>query len=293
MHLKLALIAAFLVTLCDGTAVVLEKITADKHARVNRLKFGFLVRLLNDWPYIVGLILEFFGWILTLFAVHYLPLFVAQPIFACAVVVSVFAEFFILHRTIKRPVAMAIGLIIVGLLVISITASSQKAYVINPTFKIAILLVPLALAVISAVVVKFNSKLANFGLGALSGIAFGGTSITGRMLRFYHPFWHLLISPTFWSLLGYGIIGLLTFTLALQRHRASIVFAANITLNNIFPILIGIFFLGDAPRNNNWLAVGLGIALVLAGAIVITQKSPIDDLEEKPLSQQKQTLPLN
>ncbi len=273
MYLKLALLSAFGVAIFNGTAAVLEKITADKQKRANKLRFSFLFRLFSDLPFVVGIILDTFAWVFTLIAVHTLPLFVAQPIFAFGVVVTVLVELFILHKKFKWHFFLSIGIIFLGLVLVASTATPEKAYVVDYIFKWSIWLAPALLALLSSFTVRYNTRIANISLGALSGIAFGGTSITGRMLVFHHPFWRILAEPTFWSLAAYGIVGLLTFTVALQRHNASIINAASVTFNTIFPLLIGVFFLGDQPRHHEWLQVGIGITLALAGSVIISLSS--------------------
>src|ERR1039458_1431227 len=58
MPFRLALIAAFGCSLCIGVAAVLEKVSADREARVSSLQIGLLLRLLDDWPYVLGLALD-------------------------------------------------------------------------------------------------------------------------------------------------------------------------------------------------------------------------------------------
>lgn len=273
MHLKLALFSAFGVAIFNGTAAVLEKITADKQKRANNLRFSFLFRLFSDWPFIIGITLDAFAWVMTLIAVHTLPLFVAQPIFAFGVVVTVLVELFLLHKHFKWHFFLSIGIIFLGLVLVASTATPEKAYVVDGAFKWAIWFSPALLALLSSFTAKYHTRLANISLGALSGIAFGGTSITGRMLVFSHPYWHIFAEPTFWSLAAYGVVGLLTFTVALQRHNASIINAASVTFDTLFPLFIGVFFLGDQPRNHEWLQVGIGITLALIGSVIISLSS--------------------
>jgi len=55
-----------------------------------------------------------------------------------------------------------------------------------------------------------------------------------------------------WSMLAYGLVGLLLFTIALQRSHASVVGASTTRAQSIVPIVVGIAFLGDSPRNGAW-----------------------------------------
>lgn len=270
MYFKLALLAAFGVALSNGVAAVLEKISADKHKKVSNIRLTLLLHLIQDWPYAIGILLDIIAWALTLIAVHTLPLFVVQPIVAFSVVVTVAVEVLLMHRNLRTKVLLAIALIVTGLALLATTAAAEKATTVSLSFKLIVLLMPIVLAIIVSALARLNSQAANISLGVLSGISFGATAITGRMLDFTHPYWHIILNPLLWALAAYGIIGLLAFTIALQRHTASIVAAASITADTLFPLLIGIFFLGDQPRQGTWLEVAIGVALTLLGAVIIS-----------------------
>lgn len=254
----------------NGIAAVLEKVTADKQQKARKLRLNYWFRMFADWPYILGFVLDIGAWILTLIAVHTLPLFVVQPIVAFGVVVTVIVEFLWMHRKIGPKIAGSIALIFIGIALIALTATPETAIAVRGVVEWIILLIPAALAVAGSITARYDNRGANTLLGALSGISFGGTAITGRMLNLSGPYWHVLYSPIFWSLAAYGVIGILMFTVALQRHNASIVNAASVMFDTIFPLLIGVFFLGDKPRNGDWTIVAFGVTLAVVGAITIS-----------------------
>lgn len=270
MYFQLALLAAFGVAVLNGIAAVLEKITADKQQKARKLRLNNWLRMFSDWPYILGFVLDIGAWILTLIAVHILPLFVVQPIMAFGVVVTVIVEFIWMHRKISPKVAISIALIFIGIALIALSASPETAVGVRGISEWILLLLPAVLAITGSITARYDNRAANVLLGALSGISFGGTAITGRMLNLSGPYWHLLYSPVFWSLAAYGVVGILMFTVALQRHNASIVNAASVMFDTIFPLLIGVFFLGDVPRNGDWTIVAIGVTLAIAGAITIS-----------------------
>ncbi|MGH7233878.1 MAG: hypothetical protein ACREF7_00315 [Candidatus Saccharimonadales bacterium] len=272
MIYRLALLAAVGVALCNGVAAVLEKISADKQIGASFLRIRFLTKLIRDWPYLVGLLLDIIAWPLTLVAVHTLPLFVVQPIVAISVVVTVVIDKVILHRALSGRTLAAIGIIFVGLVMLSLSAQSQKAHLVNQGVKWLIVFFPLLLAGLGTVCVKLKRHSATVMAG-ISGLAFGGTAITGRMLVFTHPYWHVLYSPLLWSLFAYGLVGILTFTVALQRHHASVINATMVAFETLVPITIGITILGDSPRQDQWLLVGIGVVLALIGTILISFSS--------------------
>lgn len=273
MIFKLALLAAVGVALCNGVAAVLEKISADKQVNATRIQISFLARLLSDWPYLLGLLLDFSAWPLTLIAVHTLPLFVVQPIVAFSIVVTVLIDTIILKRALTRRALVAIGVIFLGLILLSLTASAQKAQPVGQLVKWFIVFSPLLLVALGSLVAKTKRHYSAAILAGLSGLAFGGTAITGRMLVFTHPYWLVLYSPLLWSLFAYGLVGILLFTIALQRHHASVINATMVTFETLVPIAIGILLLGDKPRHGQWILVVAGVALTLAGALMISINS--------------------
>lgn len=266
----LALAAAFGCAVCNGIAAVLQKTSADKETRATSINVGLLWRLIQDWPYVVGLMLDGLAWILTLVAVHTLPLFVVQPIIAFSVVITALIDRFVLGRRLGGGANVAMLCIFAGLALLALTAAPERARAVNEITRWAIISAPLLLGLAGSVFAKVQKPYATIVLGAISGVAFGGTAVVGRILNFSQPYWHLLFNPLVWALLAYGLVGILLFTIALQRHHASVVNAAMIAFETLAPITIGIFLLGDTPKNGSWGYVIAGASLAFVGTTLIT-----------------------
>jgi drug/metabolite transporter (DMT)-like permease len=264
----LALSAAFGCALCNGIAAVLQKAGADQEKPATTMQLGLFLRLLGDWPYLIGLALDGLAFILTLVAVHTLALFIVQPIIALNVAITVLIEHYLLHRRIGKIAGSAMLCIFAGLLLLVLVSAPETAHRVAQAVRWTIVFMPLVLAGIGSMVARSRHHAASIGLGALGGIAFGGTSIVGRMLTFPQPYWHLILNPLVWSLLAYGLVGILLFTIALQRSNASIVTASITAFEATVPIVVGIFCLGDSPKNNDWTLVVAGIVLTLTGALI-------------------------
>ncbi|MGH3498910.1 MAG: hypothetical protein ACRDP1_15730 [Nocardioidaceae bacterium] len=265
----LPLLAAFGCALCNGVAAVLQKVSADREAPVTTLRNMFLWRLLHHWPYLTGIALDTAGWVLTLVAVHSLPLFVVQPIIAFGVVVTLVTEWVVFHRRLGLRTVAAIALIAVGLGLLTSGATVQTASRIHGVLLACVVLTPLLLGTAAAGFTAGHGRSATAGLAAIAGLAFGGTAVAGRLLRFPTPYWHILFNPLAWALLGYGLVGIAAFTIALQRHRASVVNASLISFETLAPIAFGITFLGDRPKTGSSGLVILGAAIAVTGTVVI------------------------
>ncbi|HAW11188.1 MAG: hypothetical protein ABSC16_07780 [Candidatus Dormibacteria bacterium] len=185
-------------------------------------------------------------------------------------------EQLLFQRRLRVVAWVAIAGILVGLSLLALSGAPEKARTAAAAVRWAVIVLPLGVAAMGAIVAGRTHHSATIALGVLDGVAFGGTAIAGRMLVVPHPFWQILLSPLLWSMAAYGLVGLLLFTIALQRSHASIVGAATTAAQSVVPIVIGIAFLGDSPRNGAWGLAASGMVLALAGtlAIAITKVEP-------------------
>jgi hypothetical protein len=122
-----------------------------------------------------------------------------------------------------------------------------------------LLLIPVPVALIGIICAKRKSYRAAVSLAALSGLAFGMTSVAARIFKTLHPLWHNIYNPYASVLLLSGALGILMFSVALQRGRATII-----------PTLLGIVLLGDSARHGLWILVALGLVLTIASTLSLT-----------------------
>lgn len=266
----LALLAAFACALCNGIAAVLQKVSADKEKTVESLDAKLLWRLIQDKPYIIGTSLDFIGWIFTLIAVQYLPLFLVESVIAFGIVVTALVERIFRHQAISLKSYVMIVIIVIGLILLALASTSQRAKPISDSVKYFLLIMPVPIALVSIFVAKNKAYIATISLAILSGLAFGGTSIVGRIFRFSHPLWQTIYSPVTLAIIVSGVLGILLFSVSLQRAKATIVNAAMTTSQTVVPAIIGIIFFGDAARNGMWYLVVLGTLLALLGVTFLS-----------------------
>ncbi len=265
----IALLAAFGCAVCNGVASVLQKVSADKEARAVSLDVGLFVRLLKDWPYLLGTSLDGIAWVLTLVAVHSLPLFVVQPIIAFSVAFTALIEWLFFKRSLTWQSLLAITLIVAGLSLLASTSQPETAATVHSTVRWVVVLTPLLLAAGGIFGAKSKHAYGTALLAGLSGVGFGATSIVGRMLSFEKPYWQVIVNPLFISLLAYGLIAIVSFTVALQRQRATKIMAIMITLETLVPAFFGLLFLGDHPKPGLWPVLILGAVIALSGTIYV------------------------
>ena len=270
MLLFLALLAAIGVTVFNGAAAILEKTGASKHELSRTVHPRLLWKLRKNRLYVIGIILDLLAWILTLIAVHNLPLFLVQPIIACSIIVTLLIEHYVFRHKISPKFSLSIGFILLGLILLAVVSTTEKSKAISNSLKLIIILGPVVLFFLGSIFSKIQKNYSSFILAALSGFAFGGVSIAGRVLVIKQPYLHIICSYLMLSIVGYGLIGILFFTMALQRNLASVVSSTMIACETILPIIVGIAFLGDHPNHNLWILVYLGIVLTVFGTILIS-----------------------
>ncbi|MDL2341479.1 MAG: hypothetical protein QFB87_00155 [Patescibacteria group bacterium] len=275
MHLYiLPLIAALLCAVCNGSAAVLQKISADKEKNVQSLDAGLLWRLAQNKTYLAGIVLDILGWVFTLYAVHYLPLFLVEAIIAANIVFTALLERFVRHQALSRKAYTAISIILAGLVLIALASAPEKAHPISRFIELLILLSPLPIALAGLLLARSKRYIACIGLAALGGLSFGDTSIIGRIFSPSIPLWHTLYSPQVFALIASGTLGVLLFSIALQRAQATIVNATMSASQTLIPALVGIVFLGDRARGGLWYLIFVGGALAFSGLFILTIKVP-------------------
>jgi hypothetical protein len=269
MNTELAIGAAIGCAICNAVAAILQKVSSDKAHAIRGYNVGIFVQLFGQLPYVLGILLDLIAGICTLVAVNRLPLFIVQAVIACCVVLTAFLERIFLHRALRPQTYYATGVVLLGLICVAFAAHSEKAAVVGAMVRFVLAITPVILLLVGAVVVRMKRKIGAFVLAALSGCAFGGDSIIGRILIYPHPLWLLIRSPLLWSLIAYGALGIFFFTAALQRTLATIVNGLMTSTQTLIPLIIGITLLGDTARNGLWLPVWVGCVLVTGGCVYI------------------------
>jgi drug/metabolite transporter (DMT)-like permease len=262
----LALISAVGCAVCNGSAAVLQKIGADKERNVKSLDAGLLLRLAQNGPYLGGVGLDILGWAFTLYAVQYLPLFLVEAVIASNIAVTALLDSIFLHRRLSLKSYAAIVTILGGLVILAQATSPEKAAPISNLLRWLLVLLPVPIACMGYILARNTRQLASVGLMILAGLAFGTTSVIGRIFTPSVPLWHTIYSPLILGLVASGVLGILMFSIALQRAQATVANAVMTASQTLIPAAIGIVFLGDQARQGRWYLAVLGSVLSL-GAI--------------------------
>jgi len=268
----LAYLAALGCALCYGLGSVLQSVGAKRVEAGDRLDPRLLARVATQAPYLAGLGLDAVGWALSLVALLRLPLFAVTAVIAASMgFVVLFSAVIEKIRPSARQVwiLVALGL---GLLGLAVTAAPDKAQAVSGGFALAVWAGVVVVGIAGVVVPRWlTSSPASATLGALAGLAFGGTALCARAVEADSSLSAAVTDPLSWALVAYGILGLSFYAAALQRGSVTVATACLYTAETLAPSLVGLLVLGDHARPGlaPLAAVSFGVTLVAAVALTL------------------------
>ena len=271
----LAYLAALGSALCYGLGSVLQSIGAKRVEAGDRLDPRLLARVASQGPYLVGLGLDAVGWGLSLLALVRLPLFAVQAVVAASMgFVVLFAALIEKIRPTVRQVWILVALG-VGLLGLAATAAPDKARAVSGAFTLAVWIGVLIVGIAGVVAPRWlGPHRASATLGALAGLAFGGTALCARAVETDTSLLAAVSDPLSWALVAYGIMGLSFYAAALQRGSVTVATACLYAAETLAPSLVGLVVLGDHARSGLAPLAAVSFAVTLAAAVALTLVSP-------------------
>jgi drug/metabolite transporter (DMT)-like permease len=266
---SLALAAAVACAICYGVGSVLEQVGARRGETATSIDPRLFLRLARELPYVAGLGLDALGWVLSLLALRTLPLFLVQSAVASSIAVTAVMAWLILHIRLVWRQGVAIAVIVVGLVLLAIAAAPDSAAPVGVVFRSAMVVGVFALAMAGAWLARSGVERGAVGLAIVSGLAFSGTAISARILPVPDGRAGLVHEPLAWALVGYGVLGLLLFSIALQRGSVTVTNAVLFAVETVVPTVIGVALLGDRARSGLWPLMVTGTIAAVAGAVFL------------------------
>ncbi len=272
----IGLLCAIAASLCYGTASVLQALSARRTEISEDLDPRFLIRMLRQLPYLIGVSLDGIGFIASVFALQLgQPLFVVQAIVAASVGVTAVIVA-VMGTKLGRSEWLALAAIGLGLVLLALAAGPENDVVLGNGWYWVMLAAAVPVALIGAAGLRVEGALAAVLLGLGAGLGFAITAVAARTLRIPDPWWHLVLMPATWAIAAGGLIGMLLFALALQRVAVTTVTALVLSVETVVPSILGLAFFGDTVRSGFvWVAV-LGLLLALVGAGLLARFSDVD-----------------
>jgi drug/metabolite transporter (DMT)-like permease len=268
----LAYLAGLGCSICYGLATVFELIAAKQQDKITSLHPSHLISLFKKKYYILGVVLDFIGWLLFLLASQKLPLFLSMSFVAFSLVVTAITAHFIFKAKTHTKDVIAIVFITIALTSLSLVAKQSSVTNVSQFFATAVKVMPLPLAVIGYLLLKLeDKKYVAIGLAGLSGICFGGTGLISRVIHFHHP--KNVFQIYVLSLIIYAILGAIYLAAALQKESINRINCALYSTELIVPSVLGMLFLKDKAKPGLWPVMAISLVVVITATAIVALDS--------------------
>ena len=256
--------AAFLSSVCFGLASVLEQIGTKRVKTLDSINPADFLPLLKQTPYTAGLALDGIGFITFLVAVHALPLFFVQAVGTASIAVTALASRYTMKVRLTFKEYRLMAILLGGLVLLSYVAAPETAAPVSIGFRYGLIGAAAIMIMVSLAVSRRAKQRPHF-IAMLSGLSFSGVAVASRILP---ANLHLLTQSAnplvIAALVIYGGLGLLLFSMAIQNGEVTHVYAITFVTETVIPATIGIWFLGDSPRDGLWLVMLVGLIVTVA-----------------------------
>ena len=266
--LFLGLLAGLASAAAFGVAAVLQALAATREPPTRGVDPLLLVRQLRHLPFLAAMALNLLGFVLHLAALRTLPLFLAQALVSASVVVTAALGTRVLGGHLHRREALAVGALVVGLALLTSSASTVGDVEPDVGTRSLLLVAVVAVALAGVAVGRLHGPVGSSLLGLVSGLGFAVTALASRVLPGFAPA-VLVVEPAAYALLVGGPLAALLYSTALQRGAVLTATATVVLGQTVVPALVGVLALGDRLRPGTApLAVtGLSLAVVASGVL--------------------------
>jgi drug/metabolite transporter (DMT)-like permease len=272
---SLGLLGAFAAALCYGIGSVLQAVGAARTRSGAALDPRLLGRLLTQGPYLAGVGFDAVGFLASVLALRSLPLFLVESAVASSIGVTALLAARFLKVRLRRAEWVALGAVAAGLVLLAVSAQPDAGRALSRAGGY-VLLGGVAVAVAAAAASAWLSPgRAGAALAADAGLAFGGVGVAARTLQLPHPLWQLVGDPVAWSLVAYGVLGMLFFSGALQRGSVTTATAITFAVETTVPALVGLALLGDRARAGFAPVAVAGFAVALVGCLALARRADL------------------
>jgi drug/metabolite transporter (DMT)-like permease len=272
-----SVLAALAGSACFGVAAVLQAMGARRADWSGPgLDPRLLWRLLRSAPYLAGLALDGVGFLLALVAMRRLPVFVVEAIFASYVAVVAVLASWLLGAVLRPREWWALTAVVVGVAMLGSSASAQPAPSVAAAVKWTLLGIVALLGASAVLIAPRRSAGRASAVALLGGLLWGLSPIAIRSVR-AGALTELVTDPAAYVVPAAGGLGLLLYTIALQRTSVTAATAMAIVGETFVPAIVGVLLLGDRPRPAAGALAVTGFLLTVGGGLVLARYGEIDD----------------
>jgi len=262
-------------SVCFGAGTVLQAIGARRAAPAEAIDLGLLRGVLRSVPYLAGLGLDGLGFLLALAAMRTLPVFAVEALLASYVAVVAALSTCLLGARLRRREWWALAAMVLGLILLAFSSPAQPHPTAALAARWALLTTVLVLAGFAVVVGRRRSAAAAPVAAFLGGVVWGVIPIAIRILP--EPVLSgLMTDPAAYAIPVAGGLGLLLYTVALQRTSVTTATAMAILGETLIPAAAGVLLLGDRPRPTTAALAVAGFLLSVTGALVLARYGELE-----------------
>lgn len=227
-----------------------------------------MARVLRQWPFLLGLLLDLCGFLAELAALRRLPLFVVQAAIAASLAVTALTATMMLGSRLRRKEWLAVAAVCAGLAALGLSAGAEGTPRVGWSFRWGMVAATSLLAVAGFAAGRLRGRAKTLSLGLCGGLGFGVVAISARVLTGFEP-GTLVRDPDTYLLLAGGGLAFLFFTTALQGGAVTPATGAMVIGETVVPAAVGVFLLGDTTRPGFAPVAVVGFVVAVAGALAL------------------------
>ncbi|HKT03638.1 MAG TPA: hypothetical protein VJT31_29270 [Rugosimonospora sp.] len=262
--------AAVLSALCYGMGTALQAWGARRARTGQQTGARALVRVLRQWPFLAGVLLDIAGFVAQLVALRYLPIFVVQAAQAGNLAVTALACVPILGIRLAARQWSAVLAVCAGLALLGASSGAEAAADTGFTTRLALLAAAVVLGAGGLLATRLGPSGGPIIQGIVAGLGFGLTALSVRGMPALAPA-ALVRDPAAYAALVSGACAFLSFAAGLQRGAVTTVSALVVLGETALPAVTGIVLWHDRTRPGWTPAAVLGFALAVAGALLLAR----------------------
>lgn len=258
--------------LVASVAMVLNSVgallTADAARRASR------ARPIAVQPrYLFALLLDLIAWLFAVVALRHLPVFAVQAVIGGTIAVTAVAGARMTDTHLDGTTRVAVGACVASLALVAASAGGEPAPVEAGAIDVILIGTVLVLGVVVMVLRQYRRA---WPLAVVSGLGFGGTALAVRAAHVevangFSPMLLLGRSSTY-LVVGFWVVGMVGYSAALACGDVGSVIAVFTVTEVVLPGLFGIGLLGDQVRAGWGWPFVVGLAVAVAGVVVLTQR---------------------
>ena len=270
-----SLVAALVAAVCYGLGAVMQAIsvraasrrTAEDAASVDP---GMVLRMLRQWPFLLSLLIDLFGFVCQVIALRRLPVFEVQVIIAANLAVTAVLASWLMHVTLRMQEWLAVLAVVIGVGLLGSSSGGEGAATVGVSFHLALIASLAVIALGGLVAARLPSHIRTPVLGAFAGLGYGVLAICARILPGFAPA-VLVRSPAAYTLAAAGIVSFFLYATALESGSVTVATASVILAETVPPALVGVLLLGDTTKPGWGGVAAAGFVLALTSAIALAR----------------------